>query len=122
MYDQPEVYEAAGYGDILAPGRPGYSRIRIHEFVRLPEVLRALDLGWAERETIHENKATACGERRCGVNASDVVLKIEWSIGERTPRELMRAACSSIVIDDFGGLTRAHVDRLHDLSRSWWAA
>lgn len=56
------------------------------------------------------------------MNASDVVLKIERSIGQGTPKELMRAACYSIVIDDFGGLTRAHVDRLHDLSRSWWAA
>lgn len=56
------------------------------------------------------------------MNASDVVLKVERSISEGTPKELMRAACYSIVIDDFDGLTRAHVDRLHDLSRSWWAA
>lgn len=50
VYGHPEVFEAAGYGEILAPGRPGYSRIRIHEVVRLPEFLQALDLGWRERE------------------------------------------------------------------------
>lgn len=50
VYGQPEAFQAAGYGDILAPGRPGYSRIRIHEVVRLTEFLQALDLGWRERE------------------------------------------------------------------------
>lgn len=50
VYGQPESFQAAGYGDILAPGRPGYSRIRIHEVVRFTEFLQALDLGWRERE------------------------------------------------------------------------
>lgn len=55
------------------------------------------------------------------MNAIEVLQKVERSIEMGTPTELMRAACFSIVIDDFEGVNRAVVERLHELSRAWWA-
>lgn len=52
VYGRPEVFELAGLGELLAPARPGYSRVRVHEAHRLPDLLRALDLGWQERERV----------------------------------------------------------------------
>ena len=54
VYGSREVFELAGLGDLLAPARPGYSRVRIHEVRRLPELLLALDIGWRERSRRQE--------------------------------------------------------------------
>jgi hypothetical protein len=55
------------------------------------------------------------------VRADDVVKRVAASIADGSPKELLRAACFSLVVDDYEGLTRAHIERLHELSRAWWA-
>jgi hypothetical protein len=49
LYGQPDFFERAGFGGLLVPPRPGYSRVRITEATRLPELLRAVDLASRER-------------------------------------------------------------------------